>query len=385
MAISRVSTFPIVCAAFSPMLLKYELSDSTQGDAVANVYGYDDDEQINRSVSLTAEFLNLNAQIDVSKIVQSFFRDSRVLRVASSLVGGAAEFYSDYNLYANFGGGDNSTAGAFNRNGFCGVVNAAPQFGESNDMKEAFFFRFLSGFKKFRCYEGYELTAAFLNFPNNYANIILNIDGNDIKKVDGSTLTFSNTKNYHNLMRFCASKFVSISNYFDIYLRDDKGDIIYTPQGDPITVADAPSDLKLDVRQVVRCDVPEHPFYVRWINRFGGYDYWMFSCRQFTKLSLSDSSDAYLYFDDIKSAVTDRRVYNKTAKKSVRVSTGMCDKNELEQLMWMPLSNKIERYDETTSRWQPLICKPTDMEIGSAQVSGSLEFEFELPTPQLAF
>ena len=63
----------------------------------------------------------------------------------------------------------------------------------------------------------------------------------------------------------------------------------------------------------------------------------------------------------------------------------MCDKNELEQLMWMPLSNKIERYDETTSRWQPLICKPTDMEIGSAQVSGSLEFEFELPTPQLAF
>ena len=48
--------------------------------------------------------------------------------------------------------------------------------------------------------------------------------------------------------------------------------------------------------------VPQSPFYVRWLNRFGGLDYWMFELRQEFKRKQSSYEDFEPYITDYSQA-----------------------------------------------------------------------------------
>lgn len=125
---------------------------------------------------------------------------------------------------------------------------------------------------------------------------------------------------------------------------------------------------------VHEAEVPAHPFYIRWINHLGGYDYFMFACNHKRKLSLTANEYYEPYGSD---GVT--RSYHKAAKEAVEVSTGIVDKQTLDALARMPLSPDIRWYKESTREWVPIQIESGDTEIMVEQPTGELLFSFIVP------
>jgi hypothetical protein len=80
-----------------------------------------------------------------------------------------------------------------------------------------------------------------------------------------------------------------------------------------------------------------------------------------------------------------RRTIKKEASRTIKVSTGQCTIADVEELQYLPLSPLVEWYDESKQAWVYLQCADTEVELHNCQVTGSIEFEFELPAPILQF
>lgn len=125
--------------------------------------------------------------------------------------------------------------------------------------------------------------------------------------------------------------------------------------------------------------VPHCPFYVRWINAFGGYDYWMFGGKKrFTK-SL-DSIDTYERDGDNGQ----NTLLDHMASEAVTASTGIITKEQAKALEYLLYSPEIVWYDEASSEWIKLTMpKGTKTSWDNDQPTGELQFTFNLPTPQI--
>lgn len=136
-----------------------------------------------------------------------------------------------------------------------------------------------------------------------------------------------------------------------------------------------------DSIQIKRYAVPEHPFYVRWVNPLGGWDYFMFACnqKQTNTLTKNDTYEPYVQYG--RYGV--RSTYNKAATIAVEVSTGIIDRATLESVLECVYSPLVQLYDEETSSWIEIQPKTDKQEIMADQPTGEVMMSFELPTPQL--
>ena len=130
---------------------------------------------------------------------------------------------------------------------------------------------------------------------------------------------------------------------------------------------------------------PETGFYVRWINQLGGWDAWMFGCRQYFTKSLTGTQTYNPYFVDVETITGNVQVYQKTGKEQVKVSSGMVTKNQYDTISALIYSPRIEWFNKETNTWITIIVDKGDNEIGGHKPSGECRFTFDLPAPQLQF
>ena len=135
-----------------------------------------------------------------------------------------------------------------------------------------------------------------------------------------------------------------------------------------VTAAD---DGSSDTLRIQKKPAPEHPFYLRWLNEYGGWDYWMFSCRQ--KVSRKLTANEYYEPYDSECALVS---FHKEVQRAVEVSSGVADKQTLEVLAYMPESPDIRLYKKDTQEWVPIRVENGDTEIMSDQSTGELVFSF---------
>lgn len=124
---------------------------------------------------------------------------------------------------------------------------------------------------------------------------------------------------------------------------------------------------------------PEHPVYVRWINRFGGWDYHMFEGNK-TRETTYDPDVIYSRADGTGIDSTRTR----TVSEANREETLICgaeqlDENQFEFLAGIIHSPKIDTYNTTRKAWEGVtIEEKATARRNTATSLGSIEFEFRL-------
>ncbi len=139
--------------------------------------------------------------------------------------------------------------------------------------------------------------------------------------------------------------------------------------------------VKRDSIQVKEMPVPVHPFYVRWVNTLGGWDYFMFACNQKQTKSLSENDSYEKYITWGRYGV--RSNYNKAATHTTEVSTGIIDRATLESVAELIFSPLIQVYDPDVQSWIEIQVKDGKPELMANQPTGEMLITFELPTPQM--
>ena len=133
-----------------------------------------------------------------------------------------------------------------------------------------------------------------------------------------------------------------------------------------------------DSIQIVECQVPAHPFYVRWVNNRGGFDYFMFACQHGETKTLTESKTFERYRGN-----GERSCYHKAATKAVEVSTGVIDRQSLESVAELIYSPLVQVWDASRNYWVEIQPATGKQDIMAEQPTGELLITFELPTPQM--
>lgn len=180
---------------------------------------------------------------------------------------------------------------------------------------------------------------------------------------------------------------------FSVSMRPAIGDTVYSATPWPYNVQEIGEEvphtyglLELyngsTVRDNIRieeCEVPVHPFYVRWVNNRGGFDYFMFACQYGETKNLTENKTFERFRDN-----GIRYAYHKTATRAVEVSTGVIDRQTLESVAELIYSPLVQVYIGSPSRqWMEIQPATGKQSIMAEQPTGELLITFELPTPQL--
>lgn len=140
---------------------------------------------------------------------------------------------------------------------------------------------------------------------------------------------------------------------------------------------------------IVPVCVPPQPFYVRWINRLGGVEYFMFGRRQTQKTAVKSASAYDLYAPDPYRAATNRRTYALTTENTVTVGADGVPDDVHTVLSELPFSPTIEWYAKTDSatggRWVELTVSKFDGSVDTGSRTHSIEITFQLPNLNVQF
>lgn len=130
---------------------------------------------------------------------------------------------------------------------------------------------------------------------------------------------------------------------------------------------------------------PNNPFYVRWINQMGGYDYWMFGKRQVFTNKTENKKTFKPYIYDIKRAQITTELYKFDVTEQVVVGVEQLKNEHFKPLSKIILSPQIEWYNESTSKWIQVYIADYDFDYNTAKSSQDIEITFSLPDKQLQF
>ena len=217
--------------------------------------------------------------------------------------------------------------------------------------------RFLTAFDRIKKYNGYPVELVVLAFRE--GNTYIRFDGENFTQVDANVFVLP-------LPIFESSFSVEIGNY----------------DYDSVPIQE---DYKQFIMPIEEFPMPENPFYIRWINRQGGYDYWMFSYRQYLTRSISNQQTFNPYVENQETADSFEELYDLSANESVRVGTEGLNANDYDCVSKLIYSPKIEHYNPETMKWTRIFVEKGDNELDTRSILNQLEFTFKLPTVQLQF
>lgn len=247
------------------------------------------------------------------------------------------------------------------------AINAVSQRNGSPDLSTKIG-HFMTRFDKLKKYNGYPLQVVAFGFTD--SNTYINFNGDSFIQIP------SNKSNVFVALIDDGKYNLTISSApNDLFLRDNIGRIITGNLGNGITVVPEPSeDFKQFIIEIENLPTPCNPFYVRWLNRQGGFDYWMFGFRQFLTKGIADKK-TYINEDN------DEVIYSLSGLESVRVGATNLNRNEFDILSKIIYSPKIEWYDENISAWKQILIEKGDSELDTRSTINTLEFTFSLPNP----
>ena len=120
--------------------------------------------------------------------------------------------------------------------------------------------------------------------------------------------------------------------------------------------------------------VPAHPFYVRWINELGGYDYHMFECNQQHTYELA-SQTTY----DMQDGDGQQVVLEKTGNHTIEVSSGLVTRQNAIAIAKIVLSPDIRWYDESAGQWIRITAPQQSISLQTEQPTSEVVLKFVLP------
>lgn len=282
-------------------------------------------------VELTAEPIDGVATFFLDGLLRTLYSDKR------TLIAGCNYHYVDnaISLRATIAGKEQ----VFVR----GVAQAGMQ-------RKATQWKFLTTKSSLRWYRGYELGVVFC---------VENPDGLDWDVVNGGREIEQNYQYHDRITR----------------------EIVFTDLSEPPFSTGWEKDLGIsfdgvitDKIQLYQRPVPYHPFYVRWINELGGYDYHMFSCAQQHTIELSSQSTYDLLDGD-----GEQEMLEKNCAYSVEVSSGMVSEADAKAIAKLILSPDIRWYSEQANKWVRIIASQQAVTMQTGQPTSEVILKFVLP------
>lgn len=356
---------------FNPCIIKFEqVSPSELKARIYIVEGHRiNDSDIDNYITIEREFMNGYAVFDIRKSLRSligyrFNALPQIIPIVDSPCWIDENFFLEYTIFdENWDIRFTATA-----------INAVAQIQESSNLS-TMIGHFMTRFDKLKKYEGYPLeivTFAFREGPT-----YIRFNGENFTNVDANVFVIP-INGIHTSIE------IGNQNY-DMFLRDNAGRIITANNGYGITLLSVDDDYKQFLMPIENPTLPENPFYVRWLNRQGGYDYWMFSYRQFFNRNIASPQVFIPETTDQETVSGFESLYSLTAEEFVRVGAQGLSSNEFDCLSKLPYSPKVEWFDESTQKFKTLIIQKGDSERDNRNILSELEFTFKLPTPQLQF
>lgn len=128
----------------------------------------------------------------------------------------------------------------------------------------------------------------------------------------------------------------------------------------------------------VNTEVPCNPFYIRWINRKGGWDTYMFEQhKKYTQkvdrgdqYVLANSGDPY--------ASQTRGELAPEFKNIVQAGAEQLDENDFNLLKGIALSPLVQRYNDSVRAWQRVLVNDTDLTWDTKTPRNTVSYEFQL-------
>lgn len=128
----------------------------------------------------------------------------------------------------------------------------------------------------------------------------------------------------------------------------------------------------------VDTEVPCNPFYIRWINRKGGWDTYMFE--QHKKYTQEvDRGDQYVLANSRDQYATQTRgELAPEFKNVVQVGAEQLDENDFNLLKGIALSPLVQVYNYQLSVWQRVLVDDTDLTWDTKAPRNTVSYEFQL-------
>lgn len=129
---------------------------------------------------------------------------------------------------------------------------------------------------------------------------------------------------------------------------------------------------------LVYAEVPCNPFYIRWINRKGGWDTYMFE--QHKKYTQEvDRGDQYVLANSGDSYVSQTRgELAPEFKNIVQAGAEQLDENDFNLLKGIALSPLVQRYNDSVGVWQRVLVNDTDLTWDTKTPRNTVSYEFQL-------
>lgn len=366
-----ISYPPLVHAAFNPAVLELSRQYPTDDKAEIRI-SYLDISGQSKIATLKREMHNDVVTFDVSPTIKRLFYDKQ-----NNLSSG---IFVDSNLVTPYvlGVDDGRTAVSMPLL----TINAVVQLGESSNFTTKTG-TFLTSFEKIFKYEGYYLDVACLGF---------NFDVPDPVTIEGdSYIGFGDNLQNIKAPHFCVEipdniHSVNLANKYGWEeLRNFSNEVITNDQGEPILIRNIPSGYIENILYVENKCTPVNPFYVRWINQVGGWDYWMFSFRQEKSREINNPQTYNIYINNQETAKSTTRLVTLDGIEKITIGATHLTSKEYQAISKIIYSPQIEWFNEKLGKWLVLIIDESQNTEDTYNPTHSVEFTFELPKPQLQF
>ncbi len=129
--------------------------------------------------------------------------------------------------------------------------------------------------------------------------------------------------------------------------------------------------------------VGNNPFYVRWRNPLGGFDYWMFEKRQEITYASSDTKSAKRDLSLFGTARSTHKVYSRKGSLGYLVGATNLTQVRWEALNSIQFSNCVEYWDGTN--WLEIYPEDNEQQLINDKPAGEIEYLFFFPERQLSF
>lgn len=133
----------------------------------------------------------------------------------------------------------------------------------------------------------------------------------------------------------------------------------------------------------VDTEIPCNPFYIRWINRKGGWDTYMFE--QHKKYTQEvDRGDQYVLANAGDPQTTETRgELAPEFKNIVRAGAEQLDENDFNLLKGIALSPLVQVYNHQIGEWQRVLVDDTDLTWDTKAPRNTVSYEFQLIDEQI--
>lgn len=253
------------------------------------------------------------------------------------------------------------------------ALNSVVQIGHSSD-KTNLRGTFLTEFDRILFYPGYERNISCLAFETGSTYVRFNGDAH------------SSTTDKHFNVAIAGQYSIELSNNAtDPYLRDNQGRQIVTNAFLPIEVISLPDGFVQNAKEVTDGNYSS-PFYIKWINQQGGWDYWMFSHRQYITRAVANPQTFKPYVQDQQTAKSYLELVKQDGIEKIKVGASSMSENEFECVSKLIYSPMIQWFNEDTGLWSTIqVDGDGSNENDTRSTLKGIELTFLLPTPQLQF